>query len=213
MTLPDIQVERRYNVVNATTHGISILYSPLTILLLLLSPDWWEALKEGMNAHLEGLRMAPITISDLKHYFGIYLRMCCIKLRFQSDHWKAQHKHPRMMPRHFWEHIHRHRAFSVLTLQSILNRNVKLYVNPGTEINVDELQSNFSGDTPCGNFNNNKPHPWGHLFWIAAVRILLATGIARSYIYNVCVRIPEYTPSTHKLMRDICSVLPPSEIN
>jgi Transposase IS4 len=212
MCLQDVAMEKNYQRRNATIHGVSILYNPLQVLMLILTPDWWQSWLDVMSAHLESLAVAPVTLLQLRRYVGVYLRMICNPHDHISDHWRPDFRHPRIMPRHSWEHVHRHRAFSIPALLSIINRNSKTYIDPGTDFNIDELQSNFAGQSSVLNFNPNKPHKWGHLFWLAATRVHRMFR-DRSYIYHALARHPQYKPTTTALMRDFSAALPPNPVH
>lgn len=99
----------------------------------MLTADWWSSWFNVMTAHLEAKNFAPVPARDLKHYLGVYLRMIITKCRHQSDNWRACHRHPKMMmPQAHWEHVHKHRAFSLPDWLHIL-KPFTMHLMPGNK--------------------------------------------------------------------------------
>lgn len=131
--------------------------------------------------------------------------MCIAPSAQLVNRWSEPYRIFGMLSKHDWLFIHYNRQFPLAFLFQQVGANTHRFVDIGTEITIDELQTNFSGDSPVLNFNQSKPHEWGHLIHQAAVKIN-----NRSIIIATAPRLPDFHgghPAVHEVVSHIDSQL------
>lgn len=158
------------------------------------------------NERLREERKRQITSSEFRLYLAQYLQTTLTNHRDIRNVWKDNNRDPRALSKHRFFHVQRHRTFPIIVAYDHITERTRHYVVLGSELCIDELQSDWSGYSPVTNFNPSKPHPWGQLSYLCAVRLN-----GRSLIISAKPRTPDYYeghPTTHDVVRDLLEVLP-----
>jgi len=156
---------------------------------LIWNEEATTAIMEMTNDTLTQNGQLPVTAPAIRRYIGTYLLMCVEPLPKLVDHWSPQNKHDGQLPKHQWMYIHANREIPTQHLFELIGRRSRLFVDVGTEVCVDELQTDFTGYSPVHVFNPSKPHAWEHLihsnraFQIAIVLGDWAHSMNEHFIY------------------------------
>lgn len=170
------------------------------------SEDLNRSIVEAMNEDLEEQGKQRITVEMMRKYIAHYLYMCVVVCRNIVEHWRGGNKPEGAIAKHRWFHIHANREFPLLPLFARVTERTRYYLNIGSEVTTDELQTNYSGQSPVRNFNPSKPHAWGHLIYMTGVVV----G-GRTIIVAAKPRVPNYHrghPQTHHVIEDLDLDLP-----
>lgn len=207
---PKCDLQRRYNIVPTQVAHLPPNATPGQVFERLFTRDMFEMCAEMTTDMLYQNGGPPQTTQTFMRYTGGYLWMCFRPQKRLTYHWKEPNKPEGMLSKNRWLFLHGARYIPTEALFAMVTSNTRNYLRIGSDVAIDELQTNFGGDSPCLNFNINKPHPWGHLVIMAAVKLA-----NRSVIVSAKPRIPSYHtghPTTHQVVRDIDDEMPTTPI-
>lgn len=185
--------------------------TPIAIFFRVFTRAMFSNWKGETNQYLRDHNYAPITKILLRRYLGMFIYFCLHPLDLLSDHWKQQNRDPRFLSRHLFNRIHRNRKFHIRAFFASVNVSFRHHINLGSELCIDECQAAYAGSSPVLSFNANKPHKWGHLFYVGGT--MLGN---RPYIHSVIAKYPGWKrgkPSVLDIVRYIEQLLPAAPVH
>lgn len=181
-------VQRRYEVRPPTIAGILRGATKLQVFHKIYSVEAYNNWINNSNDVLEEEGKATIGMRDAYTYLACQLHMRVTPAPQLHQYWEAPRKPEAFPSRARFLLVHRHRYIGIEGLQGIINSNMRQLINPGSEVNLDELKAMFAGGgSTSSTFNSNKPHPWGHDFFLSTVKL---PTINRSVVIAVKSRNP-----------------------